>query len=390
MNSFSRFLVVLFFLFCSFCTPALFADSDGKYVLSSLKDAEAKLEYRKAISLLDDGQIYHALTTLNAALKREPDNAQLLSKTGLLAIDSGDSWLKTARSCLEKLYKVNEKNLTSDEVIAYSRSLFMVEPLKLVDSEKLLNEVLTKEPENISAQIALAELELMKARFQNALDLFNKAKPKKPLEPRIAWGIGYAYLGMGYREKAMFAFLDAYSLTPKSATNCEKMGKAMLDLGKPMMAKTYFSTAINIDPNSVEGHLGVAAIQLVSNEDASAIWHLRKVLDLDPQNPRLYLYRGIYNEMRQNLTEAIEDYRLAASLGGNMAEAKLRLAKIYAGVGHAFPGGIFSNETAEGQAIYRQYANVNEAITLLNEVIQLAPNHPEISYIKALLKSLED
>ncbi|MBF0544877.1 MAG: tetratricopeptide repeat protein [Candidatus Riflebacteria bacterium] len=365
---------------------------ESKYVLPSLKNSEAKILFRKAMGFLDDGQIHFAITNLQTALTKEADNAELLAKTGLLAIDAGESYLKLARTCFDKLFEVKKGvgAFSPEEIIGYSRSLFLVEPLKLDDAEKNLKEVLQKTPDNLNAQIAMAELGLIKSKFQESLDLFSKAKSKKSDEPRIAWGMGYALLGLGKKEEAIDAFNEAYATAPNDAKNNVKMGKAMLDLGKNMMAEKYYSLAVKIDKNCIGGHLGIAYLKLFNNEDMSASFHIKNVLDLDPQNPRVYLCRGIYNEMRKDLPAAIEDYRLAASLGSDMVEAKLRLGKILAGVGHAFPGGTFTNENAEGRAEYRRFARPKEAVQILREVLKLSPNHPENTYIKSLIESLED
>jgi len=359
------------------------------YELSSLTANDAKDLYRIAMAYLEDGAVLSAIQTFLDLAKAAPTNTDVLSKTGILIMENGESCLQEGRDLLLKLKELKKDQLSDDENIAYARSLFLVEPLKFEDAEKILKSVLDKNAKNLPAVTAMGDLNLIWAKYDKALEWYTKAKETASADKRAHWGIGYALKGMGKGKEAMHAFEQAYALDTKDATNNVKMGKVMLDMKQPLAASRHFNLALEIDPNHLGAHLALIPMLLANNCDMTARSHLEKVLKMDPKNPQVYLYEGIFHEMRGNLPEAVNNYETAASFGAQGVEAKLRLARIYAGIGHSFPGNPFSNENPMDLREYRLFYDAERALSLLKEVHALAPKHPDNGFITDTIDKLE-
>lgn len=361
-----------------------------RYELLTLRDEKAREHYRKAIAYFDDGNPHLTVKELLDALKIEPDNMELLSRCGSLAIETSESFHKRTREIYSKLHILRQGALTEREKVNYARTLFLVEPVKFSESEKLLNSVLKDAPKSVLAMIALGELELMQNKYDFALKTFNAALALDDKQPRALWGIGYAYKGLGDNDKALRAFERAFTFNPNDALNNVKMGKAMIDIGKELHAPNYFGYALEIDPENVDAHIAMVPILLKRNNDMNARVHLRKAMKLDPENPWIYLYQGITLEMWGKLDEAIEKYQAAAYFGPKLIDAKLRLAKIYSGVGHSFPGAVFSNENPNDLMKYKEHFNPEAALILFREVSALDPKHPESELIAYNVYKLQE
>jgi hypothetical protein len=93
--------------------------------------------------------------------------------------------------------------------------------------------------------------------------------------------------------------------------------------------------------------------------------------------------------MRGEIGPAVRDFELSAAYGPETVEAKLRLAKIFMGVGHSFPGKSFSNEHPMVRKELNLYKNYRKALQFLKEVMLVAPGHPEISFVAQGIDSLE-
>jgi tetratricopeptide (TPR) repeat protein len=362
---------------------------EGRYELASLTQQEAKDHYRKAIAYLEDGHEYHATKELLEALKLEPNNPDLLARTGPLALETSETFHKEAREIFKRLNEVLKGQLTSLQRVDLARTLYMVEPLQLKEAAKHLETVLKEQPKFYEGLVAKGELLLLQNSFKEALDFFTRATSEGDKDGRGLWGLGYAHKGLGNIQEANRAFHRAYSWKPMDARNNVKMGKAFLGMGKEMLATKYFKLALEYDPNNLEANLGLLPILLKHNNDMTARPLLKKAQELDPQNPWVYYYQGYVFEMWGKVAKAIEQYEYAAHFGPQFIEAKLRLARVLAGIGHSFPGGVFTKENKNDLWEYQSFSNPKRALSLFKEVLELDPKHSEKAEIQTAINDLE-
>jgi tetratricopeptide (TPR) repeat protein len=111
----------------------------------------------------------------------------------------------------------------------------------------------------------------------------------------------------------------------------EFYGLAALALGQRHEAERGLRYVLDEAPNAIDAHRGLAALYYDQGALTSAIQHLQRVAELDPEDGRPYRFMGhIYKDLEQN-AEAIEAFRqaLGRSLGAAFAEdVKENLAEV--------------------------------------------------------------
>ncbi len=357
--------------------PAITTDTN-RYSLASLKTDAARDHYARARAYLDDNMGQYAGPEILKALDAEADNADLQSFAGLTLIDLGDKYYDRARTALEALAKTRGDKLTTDEKVALARSLTLTRKPDLKRAAELLQAILAKEPKHFLANLALGELEFLRGEWAKALAAFSLAASAQTTDPRPVWGKADALLELKRNDEALAMYRDAMSLEPKNPMAHVKLGRALLKLNRVIEASVQFDRAVLVDPNCVDAHLDLVALQLPRNHDMSARVHLETAAELDPGNPRVHLLTGMRHEMQAHIPQAIAAYSRAAAYGGQWGlEAKQRLANIYAGVGHTFPGNTFTNTTPSDRAVYQSYSNGLGAASLYSEILAVNPKHPD-------------
>jgi cytochrome c-type biogenesis protein CcmH/NrfG len=125
-------------------------------------------------------------------------------------------------------------------------------PGKTLEGEKLLRDVLAKDPKNVNALIQLGDLMMDSARFKEAVD----------------------------------AYAKALELDPKNADVRVDMGTCLRNSGKPDLAIKEYKKALEINPNHVYAHLNMGVVLSEDKKDyKAAVREFEKVLSLDPNVP---------------------------------------------------------------------------------------------------------
>lgn len=269
------------------------------------------------------------------------------------------------------------------EVAKARKSLYAAKP-DFAAAEKILQEILAKEPKHCQAMTALGEMHLLRGNNDKAMELFGNARKIDPSDVRPIMGAGNAFLAKAEPAKAVDLFRLAWEIEPSFNEALAKLAKALILAGHTQEGSHLLHQAVHKDPENLEARLELIAIQLANSNDMSASEHLEKCLAVAPQDPRVLFYKGQWLEMRKLLPNAVKDLQWAAHAGGEYGiKAKIYLADIYAGTGHAFPGNPFSNTNQEGKAYYQLFSNPEKALQLYQEALAINPNHPEAQRINA-------
>ena len=110
-----------------------------------------------------------------------------------------------------------------------------------------------------------------------------------------------------------------------------------------MQARSFFERALELDPDSVEALVGIAAVDaasagivLADDPDlrlAAAEAALIKALSLAPQNALAHMYLGAVQQCSKRAAQAIAEFQHALALDRNLAEAHacIGIAKTFVG-----------------------------------------------------------
>jgi cytochrome c-type biogenesis protein CcmH/NrfG len=131
-------------------------------------------------------------------------------------------------------------------------------PGKALEEEKLVRDVLAKDPKNLNAWIQLGNMMMDSARFNEAVDAYAKA-------------------------------LD---LDPKNVDVRVDMGTCLKNSGKPDLAIKEYKKVIEINPNHAYAHINMGVVLAEDKKDyKAAVSEIEKGLSLNPNVPNAQALR---------------------------------------------------------------------------------------------------
>jgi len=137
-------------------------------------------------------------------------------------------------------------------------------PGKALEEEKLVRDVLTKDPKNVKAWIQLGNTMMDTARFNEAVD----------------------------------AYAKALELDPKNVDVRVDMGTCLRNSGKPDLAIKEYKKAIEMNPNHVYAHVNLGVVLSDKKDYKAAVSELEKGLSLNPNLPNAQAIRQEIERMK--------------------------------------------------------------------------------------------
>jgi tetratricopeptide (TPR) repeat protein len=98
--------------------------------------------------------------------------------------------------------------------------------------------------------------------------------------------------------------------------------------GAWLAARTYLVPPVK-DPAAADRFFQSGTQQAKQGRNSQAIAELNQAIQLNPNDPNLYLNRGVTHYQEGNLTAALEDYNQALKLNPNFAEALSNRSQVY-------------------------------------------------------------
>lgn len=173
-------------------------------------EQNAKIELLHSNVLIDEGELEQALGVLNDALKAHSGNQDLLYARSMLSEKLGD----------------------------------------LDGMERDLRSLLDQEPENATALNALGySLTVHTARYDEALELIQRAHELKPNDPAIIDSMGWVHFRLGNLDLALQFLRQAHELFPDPEVAAH-FGEALWTAGKQDEARSIWRAALDADPEN--------------------------------------------------------------------------------------------------------------------------------------------
>ena len=117
---------------------------------------------------------------------------------------------------------------------------------------------------------------------------------------------------------------DAPKLNPEIAT-----AYVALSAGDFNQAKKLYTAALQAEPTSIDGHLGLATANARLNDNAAAVQHYRRVLELDPRNSTAV--NGLIATSGTQPERLEAELRALLARDPNSAALHFSLGNVYAG-----------------------------------------------------------
>ena len=168
-----------------------------------------------------------------------------------------------------------------------------------------------QDDETLNAR-ALARVRLN--RYHEAYDDLREASKLKPGNADYQANLGYVLWKLGRANEAVEAERVALKLDDKNYTAHYQLGRFLLrvgDSGQLPEAAAQFRRALELDPRQYDVRFELIAVYRLLNDPARAMSQLLLVQDARPSDARVPYVRGLLATDRDDLKNAINDFREA-------------------------------------------------------------------------------
>ena len=379
-----------------------------------IDDSRAILFLNLGISLIQIGEVSQAIFVLKTAIKKEPDNRQIVEqlKNLLLRVESElhygttikthpKSSPATAREELQKAMALHQAGELAGAIACYQRALGLqpdyVPALgnlgnalnsqgKYSEAIACYEQLLSFHPNDAMAynNIALAKKSL--GELLAAISCLQKAVAIQPGSSEILCNLGSALRDNGELEKAVECYLKALAVQADHVEARNNLGVAFARMGELDRAITNYRQVIAIQPDhgSAYNNLGVALKEQGQLEEAVVC--LQKSLSIAPDNAEALSNLGAVLQEQGKLTAAAELLQKALANNpelseahnnlGNLLREQGKLNKAYAAYSSALllqPD--YVDALCNIASVLIEQGEAESAGRYLQKVVALEPNH---------------
>jgi predicted Zn-dependent protease len=153
-------------------------------------------------------------------------------------------------------------------------------------SAKMLNELISRDPNDFVALTELGNIYCENKRFADAEPLYKHAAELKPDFVNAWFGLGRADLALKNVSDAIVALTAAYKITPDSADVNHFIGEAYLQNKQGTLAIKYMRRAIELSPmEKADLHLRIAWLYNAAGAKNLAAEEYKMLLEKKPNHP---------------------------------------------------------------------------------------------------------
>jgi putative PEP-CTERM system TPR-repeat lipoprotein len=237
-------------------------------------------------SQLKGGKFDEALKSIAALDKKQPENPLAQHLRGTVFLGKGD--VAAARKSFEQALLKNPVYFAS----AASLANLDLADKKPDEAKKRFEGVVAKDPKNVQALLALAELRAKTGgQTEEVAALINKAIAADASEPASRLALIGLYLGARDAKKAVSAAQDALGVLPDRPAILDAAGRAQQLAEDFNQALATYGKLAAAMPHSQQAYLRMAEIQMAMKDKDAAMQSLRKALSVKPDS--IEAQRGI-------------------------------------------------------------------------------------------------
>ena len=271
-----------------------------------------------------------ALATLDAKIKKHPDNAALLFERGKLLIAIGkekqqSNYFKEAITDLD--HAVNIDNSKPEYYTALADAHFSLGNVS--QSYSALQNALKLDENNFEASLKMGEIAFYSRDYDRAMESLNKVTAQDNNNQTALFMKGFIYKETGDTANAVFYFRKLIDLYPDYEPAYEELGMLYAQ-HRNKLGLEYLSTALSLDPKNINVLYGLAMMYQDVEDPEKAEEYYVKILEIDPTNKYAWHNRG-WMEMvlYQDFNNAIDFFNKAIESDPQYAEAYYNLGCAY-------------------------------------------------------------
>jgi tetratricopeptide (TPR) repeat protein len=241
------------------------ASPDGGKIPITTSSQEARAEFLQGRDLVDKLQITNSTAHFRKAIELDPNFAAAeLALSG--AVPTGKEFFEHVDKAAALADKVS--NGERLQILA-AQAGAQGNPTK---QKEYLDQLVAAYPDDDRAHLAIANFYFGVQDYPNAIQHYKKATEINPQLSTAFNLLGYANRQAGNFAEAEKAFQSYVALIPKDPNPYDSYAELLLKMGRWDDAIAQYRKALEIDPNFVNAHQGIAMAQLYSGKpkDASA------------------------------------------------------------------------------------------------------------------------
>jgi len=282
--------------------------SKGEAYLKDFKFQEASLEFRNALQIDDKLAAAHwGLARAYEGLGKGPEMIQELQKT--VELDPNNL---EARNKLGNYYILGSKG--RPEVIQMA--------------EKLAQEVLAKEPNNIEAHILMGTVLFAKNEKDKAFAELNHAIELDPKRVESYLSLARFYIVTNDNAKAEELFKRAIALNPNSPLAHSEFGRFLMQSNRMPEAEAELNKAVEVGPTDRGSRSVLAGFYLVTKQIDKAEQAYKALAALDPDKPDSQAVLADFYAQINRRDDAIKVYQDVLAKSPDYMQGRYRLAEM--------------------------------------------------------------
>lgn len=270
------------------------------------KVSNSKVEFVQNLqNLLNSGNYDAAIAAFDSLSgENASDSSLMLIKVSLL-ISSGK--LNEASSLLKSLEEKDPSNL---EILEMQIYIAKAQGEKGTAAKKAaISKVIAIDPNNATANIELAQEQVLNRKYKTARNYYKKALISAPKDNQALFGYGQTSYYLNDIDEARIAFKKMLVLNPQEAIAYQYLGKLEAEDENYKAALEYIQKAIEIENDNYDFYMDLGQYSRYRGRFADAEKAWTKAISLNPDYFLAYTYRaGLYDEQNK-FDLALKDYR---------------------------------------------------------------------------------
>lgn len=254
------------------------------------------------------------------AYKRMPRNALIIASGANAALESHNKEL--AKQWLDRA----EGKLNDSPQVNRERERYLTLNGDYGESAKLGYKVIEKLPHDREGIVYLVYDLYYLNRYDDALALITKYEPILPDDKDLPFVAGNIHAHNGHLQDAISDYTHALELDPKMATGYVNRGFVLNDLRQAAKATKDFQTALQMQNDYGEAHLGLAFSDLQLHRPKPALRQLEAAQKILGKSHALHLARAEAFRQEQDFAHAESEYRAALQEDPNDLTTELAYA----------------------------------------------------------------
>jgi len=253
---------------------------------------------------------------------------------------------------------------------------------------ELITKAVAANPQDAGPRIALIRQLIAAGDFKRAVAVAQEALAVMPDQPDVLNAAGRAQAAAGDLNQALATYASLAKLTPNSPDPYLRMAEIALAAKNKEAARLSFGKALSVKADSIEAQHGMVMLDLDAGRTAEALASARRIQKQHPREAAGHVIEGDIQASRKSWKEAAAAFRKAISLNA-ASEVAIKLHAALSAGGEVGEAALFAERWLKehaGEIRFRHYlaeaANAKKDYAAASKqyraLIELQPNNPAI------------